>query len=362
MCLSLWFWLLFYRPTFQLQIVQRVNDLDVVGVRLGTVKRHLQDLEAGGYVERASHRPVHYVRTGRPYTEMDVNAPSLRALLGAEIYDRCQNAGYSGLSDIAGRQTAFRTTFRDLTGVAEATAVIFVDLVQTLLEDSADTTGPWNFNDLVGSPYPRPYQYEAYAVFRGYGYQGQLVEAPTGSGKTMIGMMCIQDWLKDLRSGQSILVLVPTSNYQQQWTGELCYKPIGLRLSPEMVFSGTPNQLERFQNRTGSHPAILLMTYTALAQAGTAVGKGGFDIDSIEMFLQGANVQYVILDEVHKVAENLRSVSSEVTRLMLDWLEDGSVRGLIGFTGTAEAYRARFARLGLQLVYSIVELLYLTVF
>jgi superfamily II DNA or RNA helicase len=222
-----------------------------------------------------------------------------------------------------------------------------------LLEDRALETSPWTFADLVGSPYPRPYQYEAYAVFRGYGYHGQLVEAPTGSGKTMIGMMCIQDWLQKLRAGESILILVPTSNYLQQWSGELCYKPIGLRLSPEMVFAGTPNQLERFQKRTGSHPAILLMTYTALAQAGSGVGKGGFDIDSIEMFLQGANVQYVILDEVHKVAENLKSVSSDVIRLMLEWLNDGSVQGLIGFTGTAEAYRSRFAKLGLQLVYSI---------
>jgi len=335
------------------QIAQRVNDLDVVDVRKGTVQRHLKDLAASGYVERVSQRPSRYARAGRAYTEMDVNVPSLRALVGADTHKRLAAAGYPGLSAVAARQSTFRESFSEITGMSETTAVIFADLVETLLEDRQLGTGPWSFTDLVGSPYPRPYQYEAYAVFRGYGYHGQLVEAPTGSGKTMIGMMCIQDWLKNLRSGQSILVLVPTSNYQQQWTGELCYKPIGLRLSPEMVFSGTPNQLERFQKRTGTHPAILLMTYTALAQAGSAVGKGGFDIDSIEMFLQGANVQYVVLDEVHKVAENLRSVSSDVTRLMLEWLHDGSLRGLIGFTGTAEAYRARFAKLGLQLVYSI---------
>ena len=95
------------------------------------------------------------------------------------------------------------------------------------------------------------------------------------------------------------------------------------------------------------------MTYTALAQAGSGIGKGGFDVDSIEIFLQGANVQYVILDEVHKVAESLNSVSSDVIRLMLEWLHDGSLKGLVGFTGTAEAYRPRFAQLGLQLVYSI---------
>ena len=70
----------------------------------------------------------------------------------------------------------------------------------------------------------------------------------------MIGMLCIQDWLRTLRPGQSILVLVPTSNYQQQWIGELCFNRIGLRLPPELVFSGTPGQLERFKRRTGQPP------------------------------------------------------------------------------------------------------------
>jgi len=334
-------------------IVQRANDLDVMGVAKGTVQRHLKDLVASGHVATIGERPARYARTQRTYTDMDVSAPSLRALVGADLHARFEEAGFGGLNEVAGRQSAFRQAFSSVTGLGQASGALFVDLVETLLEGRAQEASPWTYTDLIGSPYPRPYQYEAYAVFRGFGYDGQLVEAPTGSGKTMIGMMCVQDWLKNLRAGQSILILVPTSNYLQQWTGELCYKSIGLRLSPEMVFSGTPNQLERFQKRTGSHPAILLMTYTALAQAGSAIGKGGFDVDSIEMFLQGANVQYVILDEVHKVAESLNSVSSDVIRLMREWLRDGSLRGLIGFTGTAEAYRARFAKLGLQLVYSI---------
>ncbi len=334
-------------------MVQRANDLDVMGVARGTVQRHLKDLVASGYVAATDEHPARYARTQRAYTDMDLNAPSLRALVGMDIYARLAEAGFEGLSDISARQSTFRGAFGEITGLGQASAALFVDLVETLLEDRGREAGPWRFADLIGSPYPRPYQYEAYAVFRGYGYHGQLVEAPTGSGKTMIGMLCVQDWLKTLRAGQSILILVPTSNYLQQWTGELCYKPIGLRLSPEMVFSGTPGQLERFQKRTGGHPAVILMTYTALAQAGSGIGKGGFDVDAIEMFLQGANVQYVILDEVHKVAENLNSVSADVIRLMLAWLHDDSLRGLIGFTGTAEAYRSRFARLGLQLVYSI---------
>jgi hypothetical protein len=335
------------------QLLQRVNALDVVGIANGTVQRHLKDLQAAGTIERVEQRPARYARSSRDYTDMDVDAPSLRALAGEQFHARLQAAGFAGLSDVVARQSAFREALIDITGIDQTGAVLFVDLVGTLLEHQSAQTSAWRYADLVGSPYPRPYQYEAYAVFRGYGYQGQLVEAPTGSGKTLIGMMCIQDWLRTLRSGQSILILVPTSNYQQQWTGELCYQPIGLRLSPEMVFSGTPGQLEKFQQRSGSHPAIILMTYTALAQAGSAVGKGGFDIDSIETFLQGANVQQVILDEVHKVADNLGSLSAAVTRLMLEWLQDHSLQGLIGFTGTAEAYRSRFARLGLQLAYSI---------
>jgi hypothetical protein len=334
-------------------IVERVNDLHVLGVARAAVQRQLKELVSSGYAEITDHQPARYIRSPRAYTGMDINTPSLRALVGSELYARLETSGFAGLSDVVERQNSFRQGFTTFTGLGEASAALFVDLVETLLEERASGAGQWNFIDLVSSPYPRPYQYEAYAVFRGYGYHGQLVEAPTGSGKTMIGMMVIQDWLKTLRSGQSILVLVPTSNYLQQWTGELCYKSIGLHLSPEYVFSGTPNQLERFQKRTGGHPAVLLMTYTALSQAGSAIGKGGFDVDSIEMFLQGANVQYVILDEVHKVAENLKSVSSDVIRLMMDWLFDGSLQGLIGFTGTAEAYRARFTKLGLQLVYSI---------
>ncbi len=334
-------------------IVTRVNELDVMGIRPGTVERHLKDLTASGYVEHASQRPSRYIRSGRVYPEMSLSAPALRTLVGEESYADFKQAGYADLSHIAGRRSAFLEKFTASTDLGETSGSLLVEIGDMLLEDRTRGTGPWNYTDLIGSSYPRPYQYEAYAVFRGYGYDGQLVEAPTGSGKTMIGMMCIQDWLCDLRAGQSILVLVPTSNYQQQWTGEVCYKEIGLRLSPEMVFSGTPRQLERFQKRTGSHPAVLIMTYTALAQAGSGIGKGGFDIDSIEMFLQDTNVQYVILDEVHKVADDLSSVSADVTRLLLEWLHDGSLQGLIGFTGTAEAYRRRFVKLGLQLVYNI---------
>lgn len=334
-------------------ITSRVDELTGSALRKGTIERNLKDLASSGYIQVTQQHPAQYQNTQRSYSGIDLDVASLRALLGSELYAQLGDNNFHGLTDVFERQSAFRDRFCQITDLSETTAALIVDLIETVLEIRAKKTSHWIFSDLIGSAIPRPYQFEAYAVFRGYGYQGQLVEAPTGSGKTMIGMMCIQDWLKKLNQGQSILVLVPTSNYLQQWTGELCYKSIGLHLSPEMVFAGTPNQLEQFKKRTGSHPAVLLMTYTSLSQAGSAIGKGGFDIDSIEMFLQGANVQYVVLDEVHKVAANLMSVSSNVIRLMTEWLRDGSLRGLVGFTGTAEAYRSRFVNLGLELVYSI---------
>ena len=333
-------------------VIDRVNHLDILGtIRKGTVQRHLKNLVDSGFAVRKTGL---YARSKRAYSELDLDALSLRAMTGPELYEKFRDAGFINLYEVDARQSVFREQFAPITGLEDpATANLFLNASATLLDSLAEGTSAWHHNDLLGSIFPRPYQYEAYAVFRGFGYQGQVVESPTGSGKTMIGMMCIQDWLRTLSPGQSILILVPTKNYQQQWIGELCYKPIGLRLSPEVVFSGTPAQLERFQKRTGNHPAVLIMTYTSLSQAGSAIGKGGFDADSIEIFLQGANVQYVILDEVHKVAEDMRSISAAVTGLLMEWLKDSSLRGLIGFSGTAESYRSRFERLGLHLAHNI---------
>ena len=334
-------------------LVEQVNDLDLIGaIGQSATRRHLRELVAAGHVQRVNRR---YERTDRIYPQLVLDEFSLRALVGDGFYDQLDAGGFRGLADVAARKAEFRGQFPSIFALSDATANAFIEVVETLLEAQEElaVATAWHHADLIGSPYPRPYQYESYAVFRGSGYQGQLVEAPTGSGKTMIGMMCIQDWLRTMTSGQSVLVLVPTSNYLQQWVGELCYNPIGLQLSPEVVYAGTPLQLERHQRRTGAQPAVLLMTYTALSQIGSAIGKGGFDIDSVEIFLQGANVQHIILDEVHKTVENMKSVSASVTRLLVEWLNDGSIRGLIGFSGTATAYRSRFAALGMDLAHTI---------
>jgi hypothetical protein len=70
------------------------------------------------------------------------------------------------------------------------------------------------------------------------------------------------------------------------------------------------------------------------------------------MFLQGERAAHHS-GRGAQGSRELKGVASDVIRLMLDWLNDGSLQRLIGFTGTAEAYRSRFEKLGLQLVYSI---------
>jgi hypothetical protein len=339
------------RPLDVRTVTERVNGLSQVApLKPDRIREHLKELVDTGHVERKGNG---YHRTKRPYFEVNQDHAALEALVGSKIYAELEEHGFRGLGDLAARRERFRSLVLEPKGFGYETAALLLAAVLVMIErePGAAGRGPWGAADLIGSSYPRPYQHEAFAIFRGYGYQGQVVEAPTGSGKTLIGMMCIQDWLTTMSPGQSILVLVPTVNYQQQWVGELCYKETGLKLPPHLVFTGTPAQVEIVRARTGVMPAVLIMSYPALAQTGSGVGKGGFDRDSIEIFLQGANVRHVIFDEVHKVVDDMRSVSAEVTRVLTEWLRDGSIRGAIGFSGTAAAYRKRFTQLGLDLVH-----------
>jgi superfamily II DNA or RNA helicase len=319
-------------------------------IRSNTISRRIQDLIAKGHVKELDNG---YSRTKRAYISTNLDDASLHAFLGQDLYEEFERGGFPGISNILTKKSAFQKFFEKKTNSGPFIADMFVAAIAELLgtESLGSSVGTWHHRDLINSIVPRPYQRDAFTIFRGYGYQGQLIEAPTGSGKTMIGMMAIQDWLGSMSSGESILVLVPTVNYEQQWIREVCYKTIGLQLSPDESFAGTPTAFETERKKTGFHPPVLIMTYTALAQLGSPKGKGGFDQISVEKFLQGSNVRYVILDEVHKVVEKLESVSASVTRLLIEWLKDGSLEGLIGFSGTATAYRPRFEELGLKLVY-----------
>ena len=312
---------------------------------------HLASLMERGFLAESTEG---LRRTSLGYNAVNMDTAGLRAILGESLYMVFEKSGFPSLSSLTQKKSEFLMFFDRFSGCGEDMAELFIVTATELTEAAAAPEATvWKNADLNGSPIPRPYQRQAYNIFKGYGYQGLVIEAPTGSGKTLIGMMVIQDWLRRLSRGQSILVLVPTVNYMQQWLRELSYKPIGLQLPANEVYIGTPGDLEAMRRRSGFTPSILVLTYTALSQIGSPRGKGGFDTGSIERFLQGNNVRYVMLDEVHKSVDDMSSVSADVTRLLVDWLSDGSINGLVGFSGTAAAYRERFNELGLKLVYTL---------
>jgi superfamily II DNA or RNA helicase len=331
-------------------ITRRVNALDVLAdASEATITRHLDILVGSGHVRRAEQG---YRRTAHGYRAVNLDQAELRALLNPTLAWRLSREGFGGLSDVQARKQRLGALLEDTLGFTAETTALFEAAVESIFDSAVSSdVARWPHADLLGSTVPRYYQYEAYAIFRGYGYRGQLIEAPAGSGKTLIGMLCIQDWLRSLSHGQTVLVLVPTVNYQQQWVRELCHKPTGLRLPQHLVFTGGIAALEAARRRVGTEPCVLVLTYAALAQLGSGLGKGGFDVDAIERLLQENHVQYVLLDEVHKVVEDARSVSADVTRALVEWLRDSSLRGLIGFSGTAALYRRRFTQLGLKLVH-----------
>lgn len=333
-------------------IHERAGALDLLGrIAPDDVREHLRALADAGYIVEEAGR---FVRAPRVYAELDKDVAGLRALLGRTLYQRFAARGFDSLGAVHERAALLRAEFSDLTGLAgPLTCEQFLEAVALLLGSSAEASDVWRYRDLLRSTDPRPYQRAALHALRVADFQGAVVDAPTGSGKTLIGQLCIQTWLQTLDRGQAILALVPTSNYQQQWLDELCYSPHGLQLAPEVLFTGTPQEYARHQRRTGDRPAILVLTYSALAQLGSPLGKGGYDAQSVERFLQQANVQHVLLDEVHKLAEDLSSVSADVARLLVRWQRDTSLRSLVAFSGTAKAFRRRLEELGLGLVYSV---------
>ncbi|MGD9937832.1 MAG: DEAD/DEAH box helicase [Methanoregulaceae archaeon] len=335
-------------------VIERTNDLHVMALaRTPVVAAVIKDLVAGDYLRATPDGRFQVTR--RVYRRLNTDREGLRALLGDRLYREFDQGGFSGLSPIRSRVPAFQEFFARFAGCGPAMADRFVAVATELTGPPTERTplDTWPRFDLIGSSVPRPYQREAFEVFRDAGYRGQVIEAPTGSGKTLVGMMCIQDWLDTIAPGETVLVLVPTANYVQQWIGELTSSAIGLRLPIDAVHAGTPAELEADCHRPGARPAVLVMTYASLASIGSGVGKGGFDVNSIEALLQGNGVLYVLLDEVHKVAEDERSVTANVVRVFLDWLEDGSLRGVIGFSGTAEGHRKHLAHLGLDLAFTV---------
>ncbi len=330
-------------------VVERINAMRLLGtLDLDDVTPRLDRLVERGMLVRNDEG---YRRTATLFLDLRMAEGIMGSLLGPDLERRFAAAGFERLDHVTARPEAFMEAFVSITGLSEANAALFIDASIDFQDVHRTSQRHWQHRDLIHSGIPRPYQLEAYAIFRGYGYRGVAVEAPTGSGKTMVGLMCIQDWLGSLEPGESLLVLVPTNNYQQQWVRELCYSPLGLHLPPELVFAGSPMDFTDVVRRTGEIPAVVVMTYAGLAQAahhGDAIGE-----DAVGVLLQRHGVREVILDEVHKVADDLGSATAKAVRRLVLALERDEIEGLIGFTGTGEAFRERFSALGLRLVHSV---------
>ncbi|NHK32148.1 MAG: DEAD/DEAH box helicase [Asgard group archaeon] len=206
--------------------------------------------------------------------------------------------------------------------------------------------------DIINSPIPRPYQLEAYYMFKGDNYNADIIDSPTGSGKTLMGMMCIQDWLRTLRKDESILVLVPTQNYQSQWVDSVCFNEIGLQISPNFVFSGTITQLENFISKTREIPPIIVLTYTSLAQVLGAKSKKERELKQLINWL---GIRCVLFDEAHKVVEQETSATYEVAKRIVKLFKGAHIENLIGFSGTAKAYERAFKKMGMKLIYIVPE-------
>ncbi|MBN1191083.1 MAG: DEAD/DEAH box helicase family protein [Dehalococcoidales bacterium] len=304
---------------------------------------YTNELKSEGYIEKEDSL---YNRSRKPYSSINLDRAALKAFLDEKLYHEFEQKGFPSVSSIVNRKGAFLSFFQRFVNCRQSIAELFISTASVVLgqPSHAPESHPWPHADLIGSLYPRPYQYKAYSIFRDYGYQAKVMEAPSGSGKTMIGMMCIQDWLRNMSQGESILVLVPTINYRQQWVGELSYNGVGLQLAPEAIFAGTPAELKRLVQRTQSNPPLLIMTYSALSK---------LEASSVESLLTRMKVRYIILDEVHKVVDDLNSPSAAMTKNLSTMLSQGKIHGFIGFSGTAAAYREKFAEIGLELVYII---------
>jgi hypothetical protein len=89
--------------------------------------------------------------------------------------------GFRGLGDLEARQEGFRRRFSQVTAFGAGTADLVIEAATTLLDTRPPKASAWRHADLLNAPHLRPYQYEAYAVFRASGYQGHLSISGRGS-------------------------------------------------------------------------------------------------------------------------------------------------------------------------------------
>ena len=129
-------------------------------------------------------------------------------------------------------------------------------------------------------PTPYKWQLEALDAWKRNGRRG-IVEAVTGSGKTMVGILAMLEALED---GAKVHVVVPTIELQKQWLARI------RRFLPDQMRVGRCG---------GGYHANLNSVDVLISVVNSARGSG---IDGV-----GSSGGLVIVDECHRFASNLNS-------------------------------------------------------
>lgn len=315
---------------------------------LRLVGPHLDALLATGHLSRDDDGRLR--RTGRRHVGVELGSDALDTLLGPRMRRLLHEAGIHSVGDVVADPVAVTEALGDV--FAQRDTVDAFLLVAQRLAREAHPTARANWPDDT----VRDYQRDAFDALRAGGYRSLVLDAPAGSGKTLVGALCITDWLEHLATGESILVLVPSVTIQRQWVRELCYAPIGPMLPPHLVTTGTMTSLLATHRRARVTPAVVVITYAAVAGAASVGGE--LDRRAVERLLQGLDVRYVLLDEVHVAAERPGSITAGVVELLCRWRELDMLQGLVGLSATARPFADRLAAIGLR-VETVVDELHL---
>lgn len=282
------------------------------------------------------------VRTGVRHQGLERGSAAFALLVGPRLGGLLHEAGVRSVVDVAGDPEAVSAALLGRRLARRETVDALVAVAGRLAHESGVA---------MRSTWPPPglrgYQRDAFRAFRDGGYAGLVVDAPAGSGKTLIGAMCVVDWLEHIAPGQTVLVLAPTSIIQRQWVRELCFAPVGPLLAPHLVGTGTISTLLAARSRRHATPAVIVMTYSAVADAASRDGE--FRPAVLERLLLALDVRFLLLDEVHVAAERPDSITARAVRRFSEWRTSGRVRGIVGMSATSAPFAERLAELGLTI-------------
>jgi superfamily II DNA or RNA helicase len=322
------------------QLARRLRDGGrTVAGELRLIGPHVDALVASGHLHRDEQDRLS--RTGRRHVGVARNASALDVLAGPRLTRALHEAGLRTIADVAADRTRVLGALGDLFA-SSATVDALVAVAERLVREGRDTIDGWP-GQVV-----RPYQRRAHAALRDAHYAGVVLDAPAGSGKTLVGALCIVDWIDRLPHGQTVLVLAPSVTVQRQWVRELCYSAVGPGLAPHLVATGTVATVLAGQVRAHVTLAVVVMTYAALASAASVAGA--FDPAVVERVLDELDVRCVLLDEAHVVADDPGSITAQVGRLLCARNRAGALDALVGLSATAKPVAERLARVGLRVV------------